>query len=288
MGRLRANRRALRRGDLMRVCVAFVLGFRPMKTGFRRSRRVTVFGCLWMVSALAACASAAAPPGPIKPCKADPRAITLTVPHHSGSPELTVDPESAEWRSAAVTSFTKDCSSTVSYDQLKTEVRGFWTSADLYLLFICPYKELNLFLPAMGGGPRVKLWDRDVVEMFLGDDWHNIRHYREFEIAPTGDWIDLAIDLDNENNDPTWRSGWKTTARIDTATRTWYAAARIPLKAVSSEPVTVGTKWRANLYRIEGLGADPVRHFLCWNPTCVVNRDPNHVPEHFGTLMFGE
>ena len=34
----------------------------------------------------------------------------------------------------------------------------------------------------------------------------------------------------------------------------WYAAARIPLSAVSSKPVQEGTKWRMNLYRIEGLG----------------------------------
>jgi hypothetical protein len=40
---------------------------------------------------------------------------------------------------------------------------------------------LNVFQPAQGGGPRDKLWDRDVVEMFLGDDWTNINRYREFE-----------------------------------------------------------------------------------------------------------
>ena len=50
----------------------------------------------------------------------------------------------------------------------------FWTDQHLYLLFSCPYKELNLFLPALGGGPRDKLWERDVVEMFLGDDWTHI------------------------------------------------------------------------------------------------------------------
>ena len=36
------------------------------------------------------------------------------------------------------------------------------------------------------------------------------------------------------------------------------------------------------------LGEDPQRHFMCWQPTCVVNRDPNHVPEHFGTLVFAK
>ena len=109
----------------------------------------------------------------------------------------------------------------------------------------------------MGGGPRDKLWDRDVVEMFLGDDWTNIRHYREFEIAPTGDWIDLAIDLDHESYDQSWRSGWTTAARIDEAAHVWYAAARIPLKrSRAAAPVKPGTKWRANLYRIEGQGPD--------------------------------
>ncbi len=49
------------------------------------------------------------------------------------------------------------------------------------------------------------------------DDWKNIRHYREFEIAPTGDWIDLAIDLDHESYDQAWRSEWTTAARIDEA-----------------------------------------------------------------------
>ena len=33
--------------------------------------------------------------------------------------------------------------------------------------------------------------------------------------------------------------------------------------------------WRANLYRIDGLGEDPQRHFMCWQQTCVVNRDPS-------------
>lgn len=182
----------------------------------------------------------------------------------------------------------KDCSRKIDYPHLKTEVRGFWTDKDLYLLFQCPYTVLNLFLPADNRKKRVGLWDRDVVEMFLGDDWTNIRHYREFEIAPTGDWIDLAIDLDHPNEDHSWRSGWETKARIDEGRKIWYAAARIPLRAISNQPVQDGTKWRANLYRIDGLGADPQRHFLCWQPTCVQNRDPNHVPEHFGTLIFAK
>ena len=220
------------------------------------------------------------------PCTVTRPTATFEAPHVAGDPALNADPASPLWGAAGAGRISRDCSQEIDYPALSTEVRGFWTDTHLYLLFTCPYKELNLFLPAQGGGPRNKLWDRDVVEMFLGDDWKRIRHYREFEIAPTGDWIDLAIDLDHESSDQSWRSGWTTTARIDEAAHIWYAAARIPLKAVSSAPVKAGTRWRANLYRIEGLGPDEQRHFLCWQPTCVVNRDPNHVPENFGTLVF--
>ena len=211
---------------------------------------------------------------------------TFTIPHADGAPALNTDPNAPPWHAAAHTTMLKDCTHVIDYPALETEIRSFWTDTDLYFLFRCPYKQLNIFLPANNSEPRVKLWDRDVVEMFLGDDWKNIRHYREFEIAPTGDWIDLAIDLDHQSYDHSWRSGWKTEARIDEKAHVWYAAARIPLKAVSEQPVKAGTRWRMNLYRIEGLGADPQRHFMCWQPTCVLNRDPNHVPEHFGTLVF--
>jgi len=219
-------------------------------------------------------------------CTVTQPTASFAIHYLAGSPDLNADPRSALWASAARAAIVKDCTHVVDYPALNSTVRGFWTDKELYLLFECPYKELSLWLPAMGGGPRNKLWDRDVVEMFLGDDWKNIRHYREFEIAPTGDWIDLAINLDKENYDKSWRSGWQTAARIDEQAKIWYAAARIPLASISEHAVKAGTRWRANLYRIEGLGEDAHRHFMCWQPTCVVNRDPNHVPENFGTIVF--
>lgn len=108
----------------------------------------------------------------------------------------------------------------------------------------------------------------------MGDDWDNTRHYREFEIAPTADWIDRGAGR-----------GW-TVARINEQAKVWYAACKIPLKSVSEKEIKPGTRWRANLYRIDGEGPDSGRRFMCWQPTCVTNRDPNHVPENFGTLVF--
>jgi hypothetical protein len=223
-----------------------------------------------------------------KVCEFGPPGVSFSVRYVSKAPELNTNPDSPTWAHAASTWIEKDCSHQIDYPKLKTEVRAFWTESDLYLLFISPYTELNLWLPADNTKDHIKLWDRDVVEFFLGDDWQDIKHYREFEIAPTGDWVDLAIDLNKDHYDAKWDSGWQRQGRIDEKNHIWYAAARVPLHAVSEKQVQPGTKWRVNLYRIDGLGEDPVRHFMCWQPTCVVNRDPNHVPEHFGTLVFAK
>jgi hypothetical protein len=134
---------------------------------------------LFLLSALAAMAQTA-PTAPAmqrldQPCRVKEARASRTIPHVAGSPE------------------------SLDYPALQSTVRGLWTDSDLYLLFTCPYKKLNIFSPTQNDRARDKLWDRDVVEMFLGDDWTNILHYREFEIAPTGDWVDLAIDLDRKS-----------------------------------------------------------------------------------------
>jgi MFS transporter, ACS family, glucarate transporter len=221
------------------------------------------------------------------PCSVSGATATLSVPHVSTAPSLSLNPAAPAWSKATAVRMDHDCARLVDYPNIATEIRGFWTDSSLYLLFKCPYETLNLWLPATNDRPRPHLWDRDVVEVFLGDDFQNIRHYREFEIAPTADWIDLAIDLDNPKEDYAWRSGWQTMARIDQHARVWYAAAKIPLRSISEHPVAAGTRWRLNLYRIDGQGPDTQRHFLCWQPTCTIYHDPNHVPEHFGTLVFG-
>jgi hypothetical protein len=241
---------------------------------------------LLVMAAVCTKASQRSPPGGAAPCAVLHPTATFSIRHAAPPPGLSTDPGSPMWRTARSATIARDCSRALDYPDLKTEVRGFWTDADLYFLFISPYRSLNVFLPAANDAARRGLWDRDVVEMFLGDDWDNIRHYREFEIAPTGDWIDLAIDLDRPNANPDWRSRWQTSARIDQRAKIWYAACRIPLSSITDKKIEPGARWRANLYRIDGDGPDSQRRFMCWQPTCVTNRDPNHVPEHFGTLVF--
>ena len=49
---------------------------------------------------------------------------------------------------------------------------------------------------------------------------------------------------------------------------------------------TTGTDTEVMLAAYHAWGPDSVRRFMCWQPTCVIGRDPNHVPENFGTLTF--
>lgn len=105
-----------------------------------------------------------------KVCEFSPPGKSFTVPHIAQAPELNTDLQSATWAHTASPWIVKDCTRQLDYPQLKTEVRGFWTDSDLYLLFVSPYKEPNLWLPADNTKDRLNLWDRDVVEFFLGDD----------------------------------------------------------------------------------------------------------------------
>ncbi len=222
-----------------------------------------------------------------EPCTLSATHDEFTISHVKGNPALSVDEASPLWKGRAGQTLAKDCYRQLEYPLIKTTIKAFWTDTDLYVFFRCPYDELNLFLPANHAEARMNLWDRDVVEMFVGDDWQNIGRYREFEIAPTNDWIDLAIDLSKKSFDNTWRSGWETLARADKANKVWYAAARIPLTSISDKPVSAGTKWRINFYRIDGPGGNDTRRFMCWQQTCS-HQHGNHTPESFGTLIFGK
>ena len=69
--------------------------------------------------------------------------------------------------------------------------------AHLYLLFICPYTELNLKPDPTTSVETPRLWNWDVAEAFIGSDYERIGRYKEFQVSPQGEWVDLDIDRDN-------------------------------------------------------------------------------------------
>src|SRR5438876_8473990 len=116
----------------------------------------------------------------------------------------------------------------------RTEIRSRWTEKNLYFLFICPYEELNLKPSPSTSTETYQLWDWDVAEVFIGSDFQNIRRYREFEVSPQGEWVDLDIDRDFVQADGgiKWNSGFTSKARIDEKKKIWYAEMKIPFAAI--------------------------------------------------------
>lgn len=126
------------------------------------------------------------------------------------------------------------------------------------------------------------LWDRDVCEIFVAPDRNIPQKYFEFEIAPNGEWIDIAIDATNGRREADWgyNSGMRSAARIEKDRV--LSAIKIEWKAFGKTPRR-GDVWLGNLYRC--VGQDPDRGYLAWRPT--LTETPNfHVPEQFGELEF--
>lgn len=162
-----------------------------------------------------------------------------------------------------------------------TVVRAVYSQGHLYFRFDAPYQELTSFEPARLDSERVGLWDRDVVEVFLGTDDGNIKVYYEFEVAPTGEKLDLVIDpaIEKVEERLKWDSDFKAHVRTSSDPRVWSTVMKIPLSKLAEKAPEQGTRWRLNLYRIDRAQAG----FLAWNPTFTRTF---HTPERFGVLEF--
>ena len=195
-------------------------------------------------------------------------------------PRLDTNPRSSFWQGSLPIYMDADAHGK-SDPKYRTEIRTRWTRQNLYFLFICPYQDLNLKPNPNTTSETDELWNWDVAEAFIGADFNQIRRYKEFEISPQGEWIDLDIDLDKPHNGAgwTWNSGFAVSARIDKAAHVWYGAMRIPYSAIDTRPAAAGNVLRINLFRSQGPASD--RHQIAWQAPM---SESFHVPERFGLL----
>jgi len=167
--------------------------------------------------------------------------------------------------------------------EVSTAVRALWSEQFLYLGYECPFTKLTVFEPAQmdkerfGGEKGTSLWDRDVVEAFIGADAKNLMHYTEYEVAPTNEKLDLT--LTRPESDFAWSSHFQTQVKIDRDKNVWTCEMRIPLTALADSKPTRGERWRINFYRCDRAH----NAFLAWSPTL---SDTFHRPEKFGILEF--
>jgi hypothetical protein len=163
----------------------------------------------------------------------------------------------------------------------RTEIRSRWTDDNLYFLFICPYEKLHLKPDPVTKAETNRLWEWDVAEVFIGSDFQHIRRYKEFEVSPQGEWVDLDIDRDfvKPGNGIKWDSGFTSRTHIDEKKKIWYVEMKIPFAAIDKRKPAEGVEYRINLYRCQG--SDPHRVYIAWQPT---GEKSFHVPEKFGKM----
>jgi hypothetical protein len=198
--------------------------------------------------------------------------------------ELTVDPDAAFWRGiSGVIAEADYFGHRIPHHRM--EVRSRWTESSLYLLFINEYEELNLKPEPSTAAETPRLWNWDVAETFLGSDFANIQHYKEFQVSPQGEWVDLDIDRGGGRRGAgdAWNSGFAVNARIDPAARKWFGAMKIPFASIAPWKPAAGKELRAGFFRLAGSGAG--RKHISWQPT---GRTTFHAPEKFGILRLTE
>jgi len=163
----------------------------------------------------------------------------------------------------------------------RMEARSRWTSGNLYILFICAFNELTLKPNPTTNEETNKLWEWDVAEAFLGSDSNDIARYKEFEVSPQGEWVDLDIDRSPQKRGAgiAWNSGFEVKARIDRTKKVWYGEMKIPFEALGVRSPGSSTRLRAGIFRCAG--REPDRKLMSWQTT---GARSFHVPERFGVL----
>lgn len=193
------------------------------------------------------------------------------------------DFESAAWRRARAAQLARYWSGEEAPPSRRAEARVAWDDEGFTVRF--DYRQEEPLV--VSSEPRLErktvgLWERDVCEIFITPEAERIRRYYEFEVAPTGEWIDLALTVTPEGRDTFWDfcSGMTTAARVRPDSVT--SALRVPWEAFGRAP-RVGERWRCNLFRC--VGRDPARGYVTWQPTHTPE-PAYHVPEKFGWIVF--
>jgi hypothetical protein len=171
-----------------------------------------------------------------------------------------------------------------------TKVKVLYSEKGIYFLFNCEDKKLTSVIKA----DYQNLWEEDVVEVFLWTD-ENFPVYFEYELSPFN--YELPIMVPNNKGKflgwlPWHYEGERKTLHATNVTggnlvsggaiTGWTAEFFIPYKLLtplSNVPPEAGTKWRANMYRID---YDNGETSFAWQKTA----ETFHEYNKFGTFIF--
>ncbi|NOT49361.1 MAG: carbohydrate-binding family 9-like protein [Acidobacteria bacterium] len=193
------------------------------------------------------------------------------------------DLSNAQWKRAERVTVDRYWSDFKAPKGRRFAARLLWSKTALYIRFEANQEEPLVVTDKPDLTKKaMNLWDRDVCEIFVAPDRSERRKYFEFEVAPTGEWLDVALDLTSG----TRVSEWKYSSKMESSSRVESGkvvmAIKIPWNAFGKTP-KAGDVWLGNLLRC--VGKDPGRGYLAWQPT--LTKEPAfHVPEKFGEFRF--
>ncbi len=193
------------------------------------------------------------------------------------------DLDSRVWQKAKSVKIAQYWSGEAAPNGRHFSARLLWSDAALYVRFEAKQIE-PLFVSEKPDLSKktLKLWDRDVCEIFVAPDKSQRDKYFEFEIAPTGEWVDLGIEVTPTERITDWdyKSNMTSAAFIDK--NKVVMAIKIPFASLGKTP-KAGDVWLGNLFRC--VGRDATRGYLAWQPT--KTKEPAfHVPDAFGEFHF--
>lgn len=172
----------------------------------------------------------------------------------------------------------------------KTRAKVLYSGTGIYFLFDCEDKKLTSTLK----GDNLDLYNEDVVEVFLWTE-ESFPVYFEYELSPLNyeltimvpnnkgkffGWLPWHYEGDKKTIHETAVKGGKRESGADV--KGWTAEFFIPYKLLAplgNVPPVSGTRWRANMYRID---YDNGATHYSWQKTA----GSFHEYNKFGTFIF--
>ncbi|MEO7675030.1 MAG: carbohydrate-binding family 9-like protein [Pyrinomonadaceae bacterium] len=187
------------------------------------------------------------------------------------------------WHKAKENSVKKYWSGKAAPSGRHFKVQMLWSKTALYVRFEAHQSETFVIFDKPDLSKKtLGLWDRDVCEIFIAPDTSEPRRYFEFEIAPTGEWVDVGIDTTSGERKSDWDYMSGMESAVSVGKDKLVMAIRIEWKAFGKTPKE-GDIWLGNIFRC--IGKNPNRGYLAWSPT--LTKNPNfHVPAKFGRFVF--
>jgi len=190
---------------------------------------------------------------------------------------------SPTWQRAEVLTLGRNWRGDEAPAALHTTARALWTADELIFGFECGFTELDVDADFDVNEERYALWDRDVCEAFVCSPLEPSEQvYKEFEVAPTGQFCDLRVDRAQGLKDWEWRAAMRIASEINADENTWRVTMAIPFAAFGVAPQPEDA-WHANLFRISRINGE--RQYLAYSPT-FTERPNYHVPAAFVPLRF--